>query len=290
MLRRLGAVGIPAVAGVVGGYYYRDDLRVFAATLVDSSASSISSPSRSSAYFDDSFSRIPWDYNWDQRDPFSLIDHSVYDKADEETRKKMVEKVTPTATRHIILIRHGQYVMNKDDPTEKKLTLLGREQASLLGKRLAESGINFTSLTMSTMTRAMETAGLILEKMPALKSKSDSILEEGAPYPPEPDAVHWRPSKKKFFSEGARIEAAFRKYIHRASPTQKEDSWELVVCHANVIRYFICRALQFPPEGWLRMSLANCSITWITVRPNGNVSIRAVGDAGHISQNKISFN
>ena len=47
---------------------------------------------------------------------------------------------------------------------------------------------------------------------------------------------------------GFRIEAAFRKYFHRAESSQKEDSYEIIVCHANVIRYFVCRALQFPPE------------------------------------------
>jgi hypothetical protein len=31
---------------------------------------------------------------------------------------------------------------------------------------------------------------------------------------------------------------------------QKEDSYEVVVCHANVIRYFVCKALQVPTEVW----------------------------------------
>jgi serine/threonine-protein phosphatase PGAM5 len=51
-----------------------------------------------------------------------------------------------------------------------------------------------------------------------------------------------------FFEDGSRIEAAFRKYFYRAEPEQLEDSYEIIVCHANVIRYFLCRALQFPPE------------------------------------------
>uniref|UniRef100_A0A915DLK4 Serine/threonine-protein phosphatase PGAM5, mitochondrial n=1 Tax=Ditylenchus dipsaci TaxID=166011 RepID=A0A915DLK4_9BILA len=98
------------------------------------------------------------------------------------------------------------------------------------------------------------------------------MLEEGAPYPPEPSSANWKPKMKEFYTDGARIEAAFRKHIHRASPKQKEDSHEVIVCHANVIRYFVCRALQFPPEGWLRMSLANTSITWLVIRPSGSVS------------------
>jgi hypothetical protein len=52
-----------------------------------------------------------------------------------------------------------------------------------------------------------------------------------------------------FHEDGARIEAAFRKYIHRADVEQKNDSVEIIVCHANVIRYFVCRALQLPAEG-----------------------------------------
>ena len=41
--------------------------------------------------------------------------------------------------------------------------------------------------------------------------------------------------------ETERMERAFSRYIHRPLPTQTEDSHELIVCHANVIRYFVCR-------------------------------------------------
>jgi hypothetical protein len=46
------------------------------------------------------------------------------------------------------------------------------------------------------MNRATETAQLMMEQLPPLKSKSDSILEEGAPYPPEPKHGDWRPRLK----------------------------------------------------------------------------------------------
>ena len=48
-------------------------------------------------------------------------------------------------------------------------------------------------------------------------------------------------SSLQVFQDSARIEAAFRKYIHRADANQSEDSYEIIVCHANVIRYFVCR-------------------------------------------------
>ena len=47
---------------------------------------------------------------------------------------------------------------------------------------------------------------------------------------------------QQFYTDGARIEAAFRKYFHRAPPSQTEDSYEVLVCHANVIRYVVCRS------------------------------------------------
>ncbi|PKU42665.1 serine threonine-protein phosphatase mitochondrial isoform x2 [Limosa lapponica baueri] len=43
-----------------------------------------------------------------------------------------------------------------------------------------------------------------------------------------------------YYEDGARIEAAFRNFIHRADAKQEEDSYEIFVCHANVIRYIVC--------------------------------------------------
>jgi serine/threonine-protein phosphatase PGAM5 len=70
----------------------------------------------------------------------------------------------------------GQYHLDSD---KKNLTDLGREQAKLLGKRLAESDHIFDSVVMSTMCRATETANLIMDQMKPLPHRSDSIIEEG---------------------------------------------------------------------------------------------------------------
>ncbi|CAH0549607.1 unnamed protein product [Brassicogethes aeneus] len=94
------------------------------------------------------------------------------------------------------------------------------------------------------------------------------LLREGAPVPPEPPIGRWKPELHQYYQDGSRIEAAFRKYFHRANVSQEKDSFTLLVCHANVIRYFACRALQFPAEGWLRISLNHASITWITITPS----------------------
>lgn len=214
-----------------------------------------------------SFTSVPWDSNWDHRQG-----------ADPQ----------PTATRHLLLIRHGQYNLAGNGDAERYLTPLGREQASGTGQRLAQLGLPYTKIIQSSMTRAMETAELISNEIPSVPvEKPDDILREGAPIRPEPDVGSWK-ADADFRADGSRIEAGFRKYFHRADGTQEKDSYEVMVCHANVIRYYVCRVLQLPPEAWLRMSLKHASITWITIRPNGRVGVMCLGDAGHFPIDKLT--
>jgi len=217
-----------------------------------------------------------WNQNWDLREPPG-------DPNNNEDRSKV-----PTASRHIILIRHGQYNLAGTKDGERYLTDLGRDQARLTGIRLAELSFPYSVLVHSNMTRAIETAQLISESLPKVPvMPADGILREGAPIEPEPRVGSWKP-EHYYQQDGARIEAAFRKYFHRAEPLQEKDSYELVVCHANVIRYFVCRALQFPPEAWLRLSLKHASLTWLVIRPDGRVHCRALGEAGHFPPEMLS--
>jgi len=95
----------------------------------------------------------------------------------------------PKARRNIILVRHGQYNQKGDDDKAHTLTELGREQASLAGKRLKSSGVKFTSILSSGMTRAKETAEIIAKEIGQeglTLEINDEMLNEGAPCIPEP--------------------------------------------------------------------------------------------------------
>lgn len=229
-----------------------------------------------------------WNNNWDHRSP----------KASAKARRKEGGGAreedpvpVPTASRHLILIRHGQYEIWHEKSELKVLTELGRKQSAITGERLKELGGErpYAMLYYSTMPRATETAMVISESLPAVAMVSCDLLREGAPVRPDPPHKTWRPEEYEFFRDSPRIEAAFRKYFHRAAPSQKEDSTEIIVCHANVIRYFVCRALQLPPEAWLRMSLAHGSITRVTIRPNGRVGLRSLGSAEHMPAKLVTF-
>jgi len=246
---------------------------------------------------------LKWNSNWDHRDPSALtkpksrnFSSNQLQESNENTVKKTLDdseinKHSTKATRHLFLIRHGQYEVNAREADKMILTELGNEQTDLTGRRLSEltKKFKFTKLTNSSMIRAIQSANNIVRHLPEdLPRFEDPLLCEGAPIPPEPPVGHWKPELFQFYEDGSRIEAAFRKYFHRASPEQLDDSFEIVVCHANVIRYFFCRALQFPPEAWLRFGLDHGSITHIYIRPDGRVGCRTLGESGFIPIEKIS--
>ena len=68
-----------------------------------------------------------WDHDWDgQREPPT---------GDEDVDKQRARRLRKTGvTRHIILIRHGQYDETHKEDERRILTPLGREQADLTGK------------------------------------------------------------------------------------------------------------------------------------------------------------
>eukprot|EP00581_Thalassiosira_minuscula_P008958 CAMPEP_0183707838 /NCGR_PEP_ID=MMETSP0737-20130205/4281_1 /TAXON_ID=385413 /ORGANISM="Thalassiosira miniscula, Strain CCMP1093" /LENGTH=506 /DNA_ID=CAMNT_0025935569 /DNA_START=10 /DNA_END=1530 /DNA_ORIENTATION=- len=308
-----------------------------------------------------------WDNDWDGRRPPSIDMEKNESGMTEAQRDRSIRK--NGVTRHIILIRHGQYDETHREDSKRLLTPLGREQAALTGKRLGQlvRGVNeefgpcrVRVVRVSDLARAKETADLIYDNMglESLDTSGNEVVERAEPDPllNEGRPCHHIPGGKarpsvidRTDEHHPRIEQAFRKYFFRADVppsltsgigTSKsadgEDStktnviattattnaaedesnkpktpeegttttttteqttlkphpqheFEIIVCHANVIRYFFCRALQLPPEAWLRLCTFNCSLTYFTIRPTGTVSCRMLGDIGHLPYDKCTF-
>lgn len=158
-----------------------------------------------------------WDTNWDHRDPKSLVapPKKKDDPVEENKVNERLEKVKPKAMRHLILIRHGQYNVDggeldsfrkdvlerycyafiyfTETDLQRVLTEVGRKQAGFTGNRLKTLNINWTKMHRSTMSRAQETGHIISQALPDVPVEHSSLLEEGAPIPPEPPIGHWRP-------------------------------------------------------------------------------------------------
>ena len=57
----------------------------------------------------------------------------------------------------------------------------------------------------------------------------------------------------------------------------------------HIVLFSSIRALQLPPEAWLRFSIGHCSVTAVTIRPNGDVSVSALGNTGHLPPDLVTF-
>jgi len=195
---------------------------------------------------------------------------------------------TQTGIRTIYLIRHGDYDQSDTSDAEvgKKLTPLGIAQARLLSNRLKGMEVEFTSLTSSTMTRARETAMAINEVFPELKLQQSPLISECIP-------PTWRKDIMADETESdlnmcaKNLETAFTEYF-LPSPNGNDRN-DIIVCHGNVIRYFVTKILKADPMSWLQMSITNCSLTIVRVLPDGSMKLDAFSDYGHIPENMRTF-
>jgi serine/threonine-protein phosphatase PGAM5 len=71
--------------------------------------------------------------------------------------------------------------------------------------------------------------------------------------------------------------------------TGTADAHDIVVCHGNVIRWLVCRALGVDPQAWLGMSIANCSLTIIQVKADGSCKLISFADSGHIPWSQTTY-
>lgn len=171
------------------------------------------------------------------------------------------------------MVRHGQYDMLEGG--HLRLTELGRTQASHVGKALARERMDL--FYASSMVRARETAELVAKHVPLPFEVSD-LLCEGFPsrakgYPTDSIA-----------EDRARFERAYEFFTR----TPAESSTDLLVCHGNIIRYFVCRALGVPITRWLRFATNHTGITRLVVRDDGASGVLSYNETGHLPPGLIT--
>lgn len=222
----------------------------------------------------------PWNYNWDG--------HKVQQPYHEGVERKL------------FFIRHGDY--DKED--NSGLLAIGQIQAIAAGERLKELAKHYriTRIHSSFMPRAMQTMQII---RPYLKSRVpveySEIDYEGTPYYKDPLDGRIQKPVRHTFNEGARAEAAFRKFIRRpdiigspdqppVSPDQqclenaKKPAMEIYVGHSNIHRYYVFRALQLPLQAYLRFSNRWGGITELTVFTDGRVRCDTIGEYAFVQK------
>ena len=175
---------------------------------------------------------------------------------------------------YIDLIRHGAYDRDSaaSDITANGLNDLGRRQAEIMARRLAGLPMRPASLVSSTLLRARETAdviGRVLRMTPA----RDSILSECTP------ASDRGPADQDMAACDSQLVTAWRRYM---TPAPDADRHDVLVCHGNVIRWFVSRVVAGDGRRWRAMDIGNGSLTVLAVRSDGTVRLVMFSDVGHL--------
>ena len=186
--------------------------------------------------------------------------------------------------RTIYLIRHGQYddADERDSDVGKELVPLGIAQSRLLAARLKVMPVEFTSLISSTMTRARQTAIVINEDFPELKLQQTALIRECTP-PTWREDIMVKTDPKELSECVDNLEKAFREFFISSPDANGRN--DIIVCHGNVIRYFVTKVLKVDTMSWLQMSIGNCSLTIVCISPDGSMKLAAFSDMGHIPPN-----
>jgi serine/threonine-protein phosphatase PGAM5 len=171
-------------------------------------------------------------------------------------------------SRTVVLLRHGQY----ETESLGILTPLGRTQAQATARFLDRMRID--TVWSSTLPRAKETAEIVAGHLAVAPVRHTRILREGMYTKVEGYKV---PASERA-EDRARAESAFRKFFRPS----RIDRTELIVCHGNLIRYFVCRALDVPIARWVKMNTSHCALTRIVVRDTGAVRVVSYNETSHL--------
>jgi serine/threonine-protein phosphatase PGAM5 len=187
------------------------------------------------------------------------------------------------AARTIYLLRHGHY--GPDPAADRRLgpglSPLGIAQAHLLGARLAALPTRFDALYVSPLRRARDTAAAISADFPqAVFSVVDDLAECTPPARRADFMAGERPADMAACSR--QLDRFFARYF---KPASGKEQTELMVCHGNVIRSLIVRALGVDADAWSAISIGHASISEIRIGADGRIRVVSVGDVGHIPPN-----
>ena len=139
-----------------------------------------------------------------------------------------------------------------------------------------------SSLISSTMTRARQTAMIINQDFPELELQQTRLIRDCTSPTWRKDVMDGEDPEELMMCTD-NLDAAFSKYFI-PSPDE-EDRNEIIVCHGNVIRYFVTKVLKVNPMSWLQMTTGNCGLTVVSIKPNGSMKLISFNDMGHIPSN-----
>jgi broad specificity phosphatase PhoE len=192
--------------------------------------------------------------------------------------------MTGTATRYLYLARHGEAL-----PDESGLTTAGRQQATLLGRRLRD--IPFTAVHHGPLPRAAQTARLIHDQLKDVPLLVSEVAGDYVPYVPQKDELP--PESADFYlrfladttaeerQQGA-VLARQALDLFTGPVDGGKDRHELVVTHNFLVAWLVRDALHAPKWRWLGLNHANAALTVIRYAPGRAASVLVSNDMRHL--------
>lgn len=182
--------------------------------------------------------------------------------------------------RVIYLVRHGQH--DQDNPSGSELggglTPIGIKQAELTAKMFAKKPI--TTIHSSSLNRSEETARIISKEIPGISIQQTDLLWECIPtMTPKLQLEMPNYTIAQVTQDRQRAEVAYRKYFKVA---KRNDRHDIIVCHGNLIRYFVTLVLKAEPDSWVKMDLCNCGITQVLIQADGDMALLCHNDWSHL--------
>ncbi|MFL1380579.1 histidine phosphatase family protein [Nocardiopsis protaetiae] len=185
------------------------------------------------------------------------------------------------AQRTLYLVRHGAA------DALGQLTDDGREQARLIGRRLARAPIDV--VWHSPLPRAVDSARIIAAEMPRVLVDEAAELVDNVPFVPEPAGIS--PSWKGFFDgydrgeaeAGRRTADALAARFCKPNGQGRRATHEVVVTHAYPIAWIVREVLNAPPEQWMALSgVANAALTVIEFNDGEPPNVVMFNDLSHL--------
>jgi serine/threonine-protein phosphatase PGAM5 len=182
------------------------------------------------------------------------------------------------AKRFLYLIRNGHHARRDDG--EGPLTEIGQRQVAITIQALR--GFPFAALYYSPHLQVEQTALAFAQafKLPAQPTELLRQYDDQTKF----STLTRNMLMSALQAQHDQIESAHAAFV--VPPLVEMDEHVVLICHANIIRDLICRALNVSPSSWAHMLINHCGISCLSVEalPNGgaHVELLSYNDVNHL--------
>lgn len=184
------------------------------------------------------------------------------------------------AARILYLIRNGQYDRDTRSLEEAggPLTEAGRDQAGRTALALRDLPIR--AIYCSPYRQSQETAAFFAEALPQALLEESNLLRQYDTMQDVDSTFHPDILARALAFKKRHLARAYEHFF--LLPDEDANLHEVIVCHANIIRDLICRAIGVQPETWAHMIINHCGISCMRITAEAAPELVVYNDVSHL--------